>query len=294
MAKWWKLQLAKTLLRLNKFQESETLFRELLQDSSSKDLQLTLWLGRLYSTAGKYGKAEKCLTEALNVDPNSKQLRLVLAQVMEERGKWENSSSILERVISLDPTDPEALSLLAANYFYDEQPELSKVCYERMLDLGHSYSSAVWNNYGLCKFYCGDLDAVHGCFEEALDVATDNIERADVWFNMSHVAIRCGDLEWARGCLRLTVHYDPTHAEAYNNMAVIGNIPHQTLHGLLELSMKHGPNLFEPFYNAALLDSHQGRLESALKYARMAQNNFPVHFDKSAFLGSLLAEINEL
>ena len=51
------------------------------------------------------------------------------------------------------------------------------------------HSAELYNNIGLCCLYSQQMDLTLGCFQRALDLATDPLVKADVWYNLSHVAI---------------------------------------------------------------------------------------------------------
>ena len=291
--------MAKVLHRLKRYGESERILQELLQSPIKTDVvvvELHLWLAKVLVAMGKEESAKALLLGIIKEDAryqDSKQLNLALTRLLEGQGQWEESTNHLERVMAFDPADPDVLASLAANYFYSEQPELAVMCYERLLDLGHCTAS-IWNNYALSKFYSGDFDQVYECFEEAIGAAVQDTEHADLWFNISQVAVCCGDLEWARSCLQLATHYEPGHAESLNNMGVMGDDGGLSdCRRLFEQSCKKGSGLFEPFYNLAMLERSEGRLESALANARKAHSNYPMHRGCQSMIEGLLSEINE-
>lgn len=45
---------------------------------------------------------------------------------------------------------------------------------------------------------------------------------SDVWYNLSHVTLSLGDINLTQQCLKLAITSDPTNAEAYNNLGVLG------------------------------------------------------------------------
>jgi tetratricopeptide (TPR) repeat protein len=50
------------------------------------------------------------------------------------------------------------------------------------------YNAELFNNLGLCCFYAQQYDMTVTCFEQALNLATDEAV-ADVWYNIANVAI---------------------------------------------------------------------------------------------------------
>ena len=52
-------------------------------------------------------------------------------------------------------------------------------------------------------------------------LADNEITKAEIWYNISHVYINLGDLGMAYKCLKIVLSYDPSHAEAYNNLGIL-------------------------------------------------------------------------
>ena len=112
---------------------------------------------------------------------------------------------------------PQALSCLAANHFYSDQPEMSLRYYRRLLQMGVN-NVEIWNNLGLCCFYASQYDFSLSCFERSLQLADDV---SDVWYNIGQVAIGIGDLGLAYQAFKIAVSLDSNHAESYCNLGVL-------------------------------------------------------------------------
>jgi tetratricopeptide repeat protein 8 len=84
-------------------------------------------------------------------------------------------------------------------------------------------TAELWNNIGLCCFYASQYDMALGCFDRALNLASDE-EMADTWYNIGHIGIALGDLGMAYQAFKIVISIDPSHGEALNNIAVLGII----------------------------------------------------------------------
>jgi tetratricopeptide repeat protein 8 len=123
-------------------------------------------------------------------------------------------------VLNSDSSNVEAVACIAANYFYSDQPEVALKFYRRLLQMG-VYNSEIFNNIGLCCYYAQHYDMIITCFERALSLATNDMQRAEVWYNVGHVAIGIGDSNLAYQCFRLSLTYNNDNPEAYNNLGVL-------------------------------------------------------------------------
>ncbi len=113
----------------------------------------------------------------------------------------------------------EAIACIGMSHFYSDQPELSLRFYRRLLQMGLN-NAELFNNLGLCCFYAQQYDMALACLERALGMAKDET-LAEVWYNVGHIAMSIGDTNLAQQCLRLALAADNSHAEAFNNLAVL-------------------------------------------------------------------------
>ena len=125
-----------------------------------------------------------------------------------------------KKVLTLDPSCVEAISCLAATYFYSDQPEVALRFYRRLLQIGSLPTTELMNNIGLCCFYSGQYDLALSCFEYALQLANDS-NMTEVWYNIGCVAISLGDTGLAQQAFGITLNLDNTYAEAYVNLGIL-------------------------------------------------------------------------
>lgn len=133
----------------------------------------------------------------------------------------EHSVENYKNVLALENCNIEAAANIAAYYFYQDQPEIASRMYQRLIQLGMN-SPEVWNNLALCCFFSCKYDLFYSCFQKALAACSDQPQYlSDIWYNIGTLYINLGSLELAGRCFRLAVNYEPDHAEALNNMAVL-------------------------------------------------------------------------
>jgi tetratricopeptide repeat protein 8 len=94
------------------------------------------------------------------------------------------------QVLKLDNTNIEAIACIAANHFYNDQPEISLKFYRRLLQMGVTTSS-IFTNIALCCFHAQQYDMIVACFLKALACAIADDERADIWYNIGEMALVC-------------------------------------------------------------------------------------------------------
>ena len=94
------------------------------------------------------------------------------------------------QVLKLDNTNIEAIACIAANHFYNDQPEISLKFYRRLLQMGVTTSS-IFTNIALCCFHAQQYDMIVACFLKALACTISDDERADIWYNIGEMALVC-------------------------------------------------------------------------------------------------------
>lgn len=209
-------------------------------------------------------------------------------RVNDEMTQW------FKQVLEADSMNVEAIASIAADCFYNDQPEIALRLYRRLLQMG-VFNLEIFNNLGLCCYYAQHYDITIKCFERALSIA-DDVESADVWYNISHVAIGVGDSNLAYQCLRLAVAMDNSHAESYNNLAVLelrrGDV--DKARAYLTSAQDLNPDSYEPHFNQATLSQSLGDLQTGYSSALKATAAFPEHADSKNLLNRLKEHFTKL
>eukprot|EP00040_Diaphanoeca_grandis_P027781 m.158963 g.158963 ORF g.158963 m.158963 type:complete len:509 (-) comp31114_c0_seq2:72-1598(-) len=285
---WWKTMIGGCYYRLGMLRDAERQFKSSLENQPM--VFTTHLLGKVYIRLDQPINALECYQEGLKYNPTDTTLLAAIGRIHEGIGDLNQSVSFYKQVLEHDSTNAEAIASIAANYFYNDQPENALLLYRRLLQMGIN-SPPLFNNLGLSCFYAQQYDMSLSCFERALLNADDNT-MADIWYNISHIAIGLGDMGLSYQCLKLAVTCDATHAEAYVNLGVLehrkDNSPQARAH--YQCAVTNGPHLYEAHFNLALLSHARGDIQATFVSASAANEGFPGH--QSTL--SLLKEIRTL
>ena len=320
---FWKLCLAKCYLRLGLVRDAEQQLRSALRKSSQSsgkssrqslgpETQDSLWndenspteelrllLSRALCRMDQPAAAIKCIDEGLSTRPNNARLMTFAARIHEALGALETSVSLFTKVLQSDGINAEAVATIATHKFYDGQAESALRLFRRLLQTGLGATShELFNNAGLCCFYSGHRELALSCFERAISLATSDLDSSDIWYNVSHVALGLGDATLGQRCLRLTLAYNPDHAEALNNLGVMElqrnggvnagktkviEMARTCFHSATAIA----PHLYEPAFNMASLADQLGDLQTAHTAISKVSASFANHSDANLLLSQL-------
>lgn len=135
--------------------------------------------------------------------------------------------------------------------------------YRRLLQMGVS-GPEIWNNIGLCCFYSSQFDLALNCFGRAIQLADDH---SDIWYNVGHIGIGIGDRDFAIQSFKIALSLDHTHAESLNNLGVLAIRDQDAASALTFFAdaQKKATDLFQPFFNNALVAHKLGNLKDSCK-----------------------------
>lgn len=186
---WWKQRLGKVYYLLGMMREAEEQFRSALRQQES--IGASLELAKIFYRLDQPNAALAVYGQAL-VTIGDPVFAIGTARVHEALGDIAKSTTIYQQVLQMDQSNIESIACLAANYFYNDQPEIALRFYRRLVQMGVT-NAEIFNNLGLCCFYSNQYDMALGCFERALAVA-DDVTTSDIWYNIGQVAIGLGDV----------------------------------------------------------------------------------------------------
>ncbi|ORY52480.1 TPR-like protein [Rhizoclosmatium globosum] len=254
--------MSKCYIRLKMYRDAERQLKSSLED---QDMLLTRqYLAKVYLQMDQPKMALRVYDAAIQAHPYASAPHVSKARVYELLNDFENSNRVFKEVLQHDECNIEVMSCLAANYFQRDQFDIAERYFRRILQVNGKESCELWNNIGLCGFFSQQFQTSISCFERALSLATNDAETADIWFNISHIAIHVGDFSLCRESLALATTYNPSHGEAWNNLAVVEYIATKN-ENLAKTYFKTstGPksNNHEPFYNLAVVELAQGNIE---------------------------------
>ncbi|EDQ89506.1 uncharacterized protein MONBRDRAFT_32314 [Monosiga brevicollis MX1] len=238
-----------------------------------KDWWWKAMLGFSYHRLGMYRDAERQLQSSLRQRATIFGAML-LAKVYIRLDQPQNALRVYHDALKQFPD--ETVLLAAAARVYEGIGDLSRAVSEyrkllehdrRLLQMGVA-SAELFNNLGLSCFQAQQYDLAFNCFERALMLA-DNSSLSDVWYNLGHVCLSLGDTTLAEQCLRLSITFDPSNAEALNNLGVIEHRydNFSKARNYYAKAMEHSQYVHEPHYNQGLIAFTHGDLASAMKEA---------------------------
>jgi len=274
---WWKARCGKACYQLGLLREAVKLFQQSLaiEETVSTNLELCrvyLKLDQPNSALDLYGRAGEKF-------PGETHILLGLARTYDMLNSLQKGIQFYKRVLHFDAFNAEAISCLASEHFYSDQPEIALRFYRRLLQNGLQ-STELWNNLALCCFYSGQYDLTLSCFERALNMADDST-MAEVWYNIGQMAIGVGDLGLAYQAFKISISVDPNHAESFNNLGVLelrkGNVDQSQAH--FRTSSNLGPHLFEPVFNGGLLAFKLGEFQESYDLANKSLKAYPEHIE---------------
>ncbi|CAH0554642.1 unnamed protein product [Brassicogethes aeneus] len=251
---WWKVQLAKCYISLNLIREAEQQLRSALKQHHH--VENFMRLARIYLRLDQPLSATEICKSGLEIFNSDVSIMTELSRIYEALNDTATSVKFYRNIVVEDAMNSEAIACIGMYHFYNNQPELALRYYRRVLAMG-AHSSELYNNLGLCCLFSQQLDLTLACFQRALDLATDPIVKAEVWYNLSHVAVAAGDIELAIQCLSLCLSSDPSHASAFNNLAIFHHKMGRTnlARVYLTTAKQLEPNLWEPQANLEFLQS---------------------------------------
>lgn len=282
---WWKARLGKCYYQLGLYRDAEKQFSSSLRDQNM--VVTSLELGKTYIRLDQPNAALDTYTKGASVHGADISLTLRTARIHDMLNNIDRGVAYYEKVLDLDSSNIEAISCLASNYFYDDQPEIALRLFRRLLQMGVN-NTEIWCNLGLCCFYSSQYDMSLNCFQRALQLADDD-NMADVWYNIGQIGISIGDLGLAYETFKIAISCDSNHAESYNNLGVLelkrGNVVDAKTN--FETAASLGPYMHEPLFNAALLSFRTANFQDSYKLAQAILEIYPGHTETEDLLKKL-------
>ena len=282
---WWKLELGKCYYKVNLLRDAETQFKSCLKHNEIT-VDPFLWLGKVYLRLDQPLSAMEVYREGVDRFPT--ELTLNLARVEEALNNNEEAVKLYRNVLKTDSMSVESIACIAMHHFYSDQPEVALRFYRRILQM-NAPCTEVYNNLGLCCYFCHQYDLVITCFERALFYSDSDETTAEVWYNLGHVSLGTGDRQLAAQCFKLALVADNCHSESLNNLGVIEsskkNLP--AAKSLFEAAASNGKHLYEPQYNLALVADETGHFDDAYSHIQESLKIFPSFYPAKNMLDKL-------
>ncbi|CAM4753778.1 unnamed protein product [Rotaria magnacalcarata] len=290
---WWLVQLGKCQHRLDMLRDSEKHYLLSLEIQPMVDTYL--YLAKIYLRLDQPLLSISKLQEGLEKFPYEPFLLQAIARIYEGLNDMTQSADNYRQVLKLNNINIEAIACIAANHFYNDQPEISLNFYRRLLQMGVTTAS-IFTNVALCCFRAQQYDMIVTCFLKALATATIDEERADIWYNVGEMALYTADTLFAIQCFRLALVFNNDHAEAYNNLALveIQRENYQIGRSYLQIAQSLAPHMFEPFYNFAKATYQKSDFQSSYRAINSSLELYKNHSDSKQIFDELKKMLAEL
>ncbi|CAF0851773.1 unnamed protein product [Adineta ricciae] len=290
---WWLLQLGKCYHRLDMYRDAEKHY--LLALNLQPTVDVYLYLARVYLRFDQPLASIKRLQDGLEKFPLEPFLVQAIARIHEGLNEIPQSIEYYRQVLKLDNTNIEAIACIAANHFYNDQPEIALKFYRRLLQMGVA-TAAIFTNIALSCFHAQQYDMIIACFLKALACASTDEERADIWYNIGEMALYTTDINLAIQCFRLALVYNNDHAEAYNNLGLVElqRENSEIGHAYLQTAQSLAPHMFEPYFNYGKSMYQLGDLHHSFGAIKSSLDNYKNHSDSKQIYDELQKMFSEL
>jgi tetratricopeptide (TPR) repeat protein len=209
-------ELAKTLLREGKFDESEKIYTE-LSNAAPNAARPEVGIARIYSQRGDMAKALEFLAKAEQKNKNFVHLYSERGKVFASQGKWEDAINSFKQAIDLSPLNAirykSAADLLFKVKRYQEAADLLEIAIKHKLefpDLYHYLSQA--------KFALKDFKAAAKYVKSALSTDSENV----TYLNQLGICLKELDQRDEAGKVyNQIIKLDPANVAALYNKAVL-------------------------------------------------------------------------
>ena len=272
---WWKARLGKCLYQLGLYRDAEKQFKSSLKNQEM--IVTCLELGKVFHRLDQPLTALELFDKGVEKHPHDTHLILAQARIHEQLNNTTSSVKYYKQVLALDSSNSEAIACLAANHFYEDQPEIALRLYRRLLQMGVT-NTELWNNLGLCCFYASQYDMTLSCFERALALSSDD-NMADIWYNIGQVAIGIGDLGLAYQAFKVAISVDSSHSESFNNLGILElrKTHVDQARSCFQTATRLNPHVHEPLFNGGLLAFKLGDFQEAYTLTMKALEQYPDH-----------------
>ncbi|UJR30893.1 hypothetical protein I4U23_018403 [Adineta vaga] len=290
---WWLLQLGKCYHRLDMFRDAEKYYLFALELQPMVDIYL--YLAKIYLRLDQPLTSIKKLQEGLEKFPLEPFLVQAIARIHEGLNDIPQSIEHYRQVLKLNNTNIEATACIAANHFYNDQPEIALKFYRRLLQMGVTTAS-IFNNIALCCFHAQQYDMIVACFLKALACVTTDEERAEIWYNIGEMALYTTEIHLAIQCFRLALVHNNDHAEAYNNLGLVELQRNNNEIGqaYLQTAQSLAPHMFEPYFNYGKSMHEQGDLQNSFRAIKSSLDIYKNHSDSKQIYDELKKMFSEL
>jgi len=206
---------AANLINQGKFEEAETIYRELV-NAGTTDFVVFGSLAAICGIQGRLDELIPLLKKTLELNPNCPDSHNNLGNALKEKGNLQAAITSYSTALKLNPNNPEIHNNLGVAL--KEQDDLSAAieCYKTALLLNPNLSE-IYDNLGNAYSGQGNLAAATASYRKAVEL---NSNSPETYNNLGNALNAAGDLSEAIACYNSALLLKPNLPEAQWNLSL--------------------------------------------------------------------------
>ncbi len=240
------------------------------------ELPLNMYLQFLKYLRGKDRK--RILEEAMDLFPNEKSLFIMAGRIKLTENDLIGAAADFERAVELNPEDPTAYMEKGGAYYDLGQFEVAARDWEEAINLKPINPHAHYNR-GNAVFFLDLEDEASRSYFTAIEQKPDFVNALN---NQASIQINRGNFKKAAALLEEAIHFQPSYAYSYFNLAranygmsrpsheIVTNLMKAARHAKSNLMMGH--DIKRNTYCLFLVYAALGNRDEALVYLRKCSN----------------------
>ncbi|MDH3327715.1 MAG: tetratricopeptide repeat protein [Desulfobulbaceae bacterium] len=207
------LQQAQSLHKAGRFDQAETLYRQILLAEPNHPEALH-FLGLLAHQLGRKEFALELLRKALNSRPDYVEAYYNLGMMLLVQGNTAEAAAIYRRLLTMRPNDAQVHNNLGIALKNQGALDAAEASFRKAITLKPDYAEAL-NNLGVALNDQGKPDLAVASFSKAITLKPDYIE---AYYNLGNALKDQGKMGEAVASYRRALSLKPDYAEALNNL----------------------------------------------------------------------------
>lgn len=281
------VELAGKLFNDGRFQDAETVCRQLIEQSPNQADGHNI-LGVALNAQGKRKEAVSALKRAIKLAPNTSSFHANLGEVERQRGGLTDARMALQRAVELDPGNAQAFNSLGIIHFDRKQFEDAAKYYRQALALNPALAEA-HNNLGNALRVLADRDGAIAAYENAL------IHREfypEAYNNLGVLLRDEGKTAEAEHAFRKAIAQNSAYVSAHNNLASLYAADDREVEALRILSdaLRLEPRNPGSLILTARIQLHRANFPAAERACRMVIEDDAHNAEALTVLGHVLHE----
>jgi predicted O-linked N-acetylglucosamine transferase (SPINDLY family) len=268
-----------------RFQEAETLYRQILQAQPGHADALHL-LGMLFFQAGRPDAAIDFINQAITRNPGNATFYNNIGEAYRVLGKLDDAAASYRQALALRPTYADPCMNLGIVLFAQSRLDEAAAHFRQAIACKPAWAEA-YNNLGSVLAKQGALDAAIAHFRQAI---AHNAACVEAYNNLGLMLAGRGALDEAIAHFRQAIAHKTDYAEAYNHLGAALAERGELDEAIAQCrrAIVHRPVFPEAYNTLGIALSGQGKLEEAAGLYRQALAAKPDYVDACVNLGNVL------